>query len=77
MKELDLSIPKRLRIKLAHYPVINWSSIARNALIQRLRDIELMERLKSESELTEEEAIKLGRELKEKVAKIHLKKDTR
>ncbi|MBI5880885.1 hypothetical protein HZB90_02015 [archaeon] len=48
---------------------INWSAVAREAFAEKVQDLELIRRFKAKSTLTEQDAIKLGRELSEKLAK--------
>lgn len=61
MTSLTLSIPKELRQKMEQYPEINWSEIARQAIIKRLELLEKMDKMLSKSKLTEEDALILGR----------------
>ena len=68
MATLTLSIPQELKERMQTYPDINWSAVARKAISQRIEEMELFERIKETSTLTEEDAIRLGRELKERMA---------
>jgi hypothetical protein len=48
------------------YPEINWSQVARRAFRKKLADLNLLKRLNelsSKSELTDKDAIKLGRKV--------------
>lgn len=77
MASLTLAIPRELKIKIVHFSDINWSAIARQAFMQKLRDLEFLEEFKSDSELTEEEALALGRKVSSAAAKKHFKPNKR
>ena len=51
------------------FPEMNWSEVARQAFMQRIKDLEFLKKFKSDSTLTEEEALRLGRELNKNLAK--------
>lgn len=74
MTSVTLEIPKELKEKMEHFSDLNWSAIARQAFMQKLRDLEFLQELKSESELTEEETLALGRKVSSAVAKKYLKR---
>ena len=69
MVSMTLSVPNEIKQRMESFPEINWSEVARQAFKQKLLDLELLERIKSGSELTEEDALSLGRDLKTKLAK--------
>ena len=73
MVNMTLSIPKEIKNKMEVFPEINWSEVARQAFKKKLSDLELLEKIKSESTLDEEEAIRLGRELNKKMAEKYSK----
>jgi hypothetical protein len=70
MTSLTLSVTKELRKKMNQFPEINWSEIARQAIIKRLGLLEKMDKLLSKSELTEEEALRLGRKVNKRISKM-------
>jgi hypothetical protein len=47
---------------------INWSEIARQAIMQKLALLAKMDELLKKSKLTESETIKLGRKVNKKIA---------
>ncbi|MBI2137323.1 hypothetical protein HYU12_02270 [Candidatus Woesearchaeota archaeon] len=55
------------------FPELNWSEVARQAFIQRIRDLEFLKKFKSDSNLTEEDTLRLGRELNKNLAKRYKK----
>ena len=69
MVTMTLAVPKELKDKMESFPEINWSEVARQAFRQKVHDLEILRRFKSESTLTEKEALELGAELNNKLAK--------
>ncbi|MBS3119730.1 hypothetical protein J4475_02810 [Candidatus Woesearchaeota archaeon] len=55
------------------FPEMNWSEVARQAFMQRIKDLEFLRKFKSDSTLTEEDALRLGRELNKNLAKRYKK----
>lgn len=68
MVTMTLSVPNELRHKMEDFPEMNWSEVARQAFLQKIKDLEFLKEFKSKSKLTEKEALKLGRELSKKLA---------
>ncbi|HLG30981.1 MAG TPA: hypothetical protein VI387_12295 [Candidatus Brocadiales bacterium] len=71
MASLTLSIPAELRQKMASFKYINWSEIAREAIIHKIEILEKMNRLLSKSTLTQEDTIKYGRLTNKRIWKKH------
>ena len=69
MTTMTLAVPSELKHKLENFPELNWSEVARQAFMQRINDLEFLKRFKSDSTLTEEDALRLGRELNKSLAK--------
>ena len=72
MANMTLSLPDNFKQKMDKFAWLNWSEIAREAFVKRMRQLELLEKLDkdfSKSELTDEDCINLGRELREKIWK--------
>ena len=69
MTNLTLSIPDDLKVKMNHFPEINWSEVARQAIREKTRVLEQMQQLLSRSTLTEQDALKIGREIKRRMWK--------
>ena len=55
--------------KMRKHTELKWSDIARQAFEKKLREIELAEKLLGKSELTEEDAERIGHEVKAKMRK--------
>ena len=66
MASLTLSIPNEIKKKMADFKYINWSEIARTAILEKIEVLEKMDRLLTQSRLSEKETIDYGRRLKKK-----------
>jgi hypothetical protein len=69
MVNITLSVPGELKGRMDSFAEINWSAVAREAFDEKIRDLELIKKFKSKSTLTEEDTLKLGRELNKRLAK--------
>jgi len=74
MVTLTLAVPTELKQKMDSFPEMNWSEIARQAFSQKLKDLEFLRKFKEKSTLTEEDALRLGRELNKNLAKKYTKR---
>lgn len=74
MVNLTLAVPKEMKSEMDAFPEINWSEVARQAIARKLRDLRFLRKLRSESDLTEEDAIDLGRKVNRALAKRYLEK---
>jgi len=72
MVTMTLAVPNELKHKMEEYPEINWSEVARQAFKQKLMDLDFLKGFKEKSTMTEEEAMKLGKELNKELAKRYL-----
>lgn len=64
MSSLTLAIPEALRREMKDFRYINWSEVARAAIIDKLEFLKKMNQLLSKSTLTEDDTIKYGRMVK-------------
>jgi len=64
MTTLTLSISDQLKKKMKKFTYINWSDVARTAILDKINLLEKMDRLLAKSDLSEEDSIKLGRSIK-------------
>lgn len=71
MTNMTLSLPEDLHEIMRKYKEIKWSEIARQALWEKARKLELMDKLLSKSKLTEEDALEIGRKVNKEIAKKH------
>ena len=70
---MTLAVPSELKNKMETFPEMNWSEVARQAFMQRIKDLEFLKKFKSDSTLTEEDALRLGRKLNKNLAKRYKK----
>lgn len=68
MVSITLSVPEEMKDEMEEFPEINWSEVARQSIDEKLQELRFLEEFKKESDLTEEEAVKLGRRLNEELA---------
>ncbi len=71
MVNMTLAIPEDLNQLIKKHAEIKWSEVARQALWKQARKIELMDKILSNSKLTEEDAIEIGAKINLEVAKKH------
>jgi hypothetical protein len=74
MTTMTLAVPSELKQKMDTFPEMNWSEVARQAFMQRVRDLEFLKKFKENSTMTEEDALRMGRELNKGLAKRYAKK---
>jgi len=70
MVSVSFTISDELRAKMEKFPWINWSGIAREDAIrqeEKTRLFDELEELTKDSTLTDEDCLKLGRLVKEKI----------
>ncbi len=71
MATMTLSIPNDLYAVIKHHNEIKWSVIARNAMWEYARRIQLVDRILEKSELTEKDAAEIGKLVKKSIRKQH------
>lgn len=71
MASLTLSVPEELRQKMASFKYINWSEVARSAIISKLQVLERMDKLLSKSTLNHKDTIKYGQMINKRIWKKH------
>ncbi len=71
MTNMTLAIPDELHKTMKRYKDIKWSEVARKAMLEKARKLELMDKLLAKSELTEEDAERIGHKIKHGIAKRH------
>lgn len=71
MANLTLAIPNELKVKMNRFPEINWSEVARQAIVEKTETLGKMQRLLGKSALKEAEALTLGQKIKQRVWKRH------
>ena len=71
MPNITLAVPRELKLKMDRFKEINWSEVARQAIIQKTRLMEQMNRLLSKSKLDTADIDLYAQEIKKRVLKKH------
>ncbi len=71
MVNMTLAVPDDLYRIMRKHREIKWSEIARQAIWDYARKLELMDSILSKSKLTEEDALEIGKKIKHEIAKKH------
>lgn len=66
---MTISVPEELKSKMRVFPEMNWSAVARKAIVERIRLLEKMNKQLAKSKISEEDTIALGRKVKHAVSK--------
>ena len=69
MPNLTIAIPEELRKKLSEFRIINWSEVAREAFERKIIQLKILESFSKDSELTQEDALRLGKKVNEALSK--------
>ena len=72
MVSITLSMPEDVKKKMDEFAWLNWSALAREAFLKRIRQLEILEKFEKDfekSKLTDKDCIRLGRKLKEDMLK--------
>lgn len=71
MTNMTLAVPEELHRVMKKHKEVKWSEVARQALFDKAKKLEFMDKLLSKSELTEEDAESIGRKIKKELARRH------
>ena len=63
MVNITLSIPEDLKKEMEKFPEINWSEVARDSIKKKIAQLTFLKGFKIDSDITVEEALKLGQEV--------------
>lgn len=69
MGNMTLAVPDELQRRMKQHTELKWSDVARQAFEKKLKEIEIVERILSKSELTEEDAERIGNKIKGRIRK--------
>lgn len=69
MSNITVSVPEELKRKMEAFKIMNWSEVAREAFMQKIADLEFLREFKSKSDMTQEDALRLGRKINRSLAK--------
>jgi hypothetical protein len=71
MVSITLSVPAELKKEMDAFNEINWSAVAREAITRKIIMLKKFREFARESEMTEEDALVLGRKVSIAVARRH------
>ena len=71
MTNMTLAIPEDLHKIMRKHKHIKWSEVARQAIKDQARKLDLMDKLLAKSELSEQDAERIGHKIKHAIAKKH------
>jgi len=71
MTNMTLAIPEDLYKLIRKYNQIKWSEIARQAMWNEAKKLDLLNKLLANSELTEKDAERIGNKIKKEIARKH------
>lgn len=71
MTNMTLAIPEELHEIMKKHKLIRWSEVARQAMWDKAKKLELMDKLLEKSKLTEKDAEEIGHKIKRGIAERH------
>ena len=66
---ITISIPPELYRIMKKHKEIKWSEIARRAMWEYARKLEILDELLKNSEITDDDAVEIGKKIKEGIAR--------
>jgi hypothetical protein len=64
LANVTLAVPEELRRIMKSHPEIKWSEVARQAMWEYAKKLEMMDEVTRKSRLTERDALEVGRTIK-------------
>ncbi|MBI2147898.1 hypothetical protein HYU19_05530 [Candidatus Woesearchaeota archaeon] len=71
MTNMTLAVPEDLHTIMEKHKEIRWGEVARQAIWEKARKLEILDKILSKSKLTEEDAEEIGHKIKKEMAKRH------
>ncbi len=71
MTNMTLAVPEDLHEIMQKHKEIKWSEVARQAMWEKARKFELMDKILSKSKFTEKDTLEMGRKVNKDIAKKH------
>ncbi len=68
---MTLAVPDDLKRSMDRFSIINWSAVAREAFVEKINSLKLLETITKDSKLTEKDIEELGAKIKAGIAKAH------
>ncbi|MBU1204157.1 MAG: hypothetical protein KKG60_03770 [Nanoarchaeota archaeon] len=69
MANISVSIPQDVKEIMNQSKLINWSKVVRIAILKKAHELAFLKSFASESELTEKDALELGKKVNKEVSK--------
>ena len=69
MVNVTFAVDAKTKQRMDNFRDINWSAVARTAVEKRVGELEFLENVTKNSELTELDAVQLGKRIKASMAK--------
>ena len=74
MPTLTLAIPKDLKEEMESLPELNWSEIARAAILEKINEYKIFKAIVAKSKLTQRDALQIGKKVNEGLYREYKKK---
>ncbi|MCL4379225.1 MAG: hypothetical protein M1160_00090 [Candidatus Marsarchaeota archaeon] len=71
MPNITISVSEELYKTIKQHRQIRWSEVARRAMLIYAQKLAVLDKLTKDSELTEADAISIGKKIKKGIAKRH------
>jgi hypothetical protein len=71
MTNMTFAVPEELMRLMKKHKDIRWAEVAREAIWSKAKKLEIMDKLLANSELTEKDALEIGRKINKGIAKRH------
>ena len=72
MVNITIAVPENLKDELKKHKEVNWSEVARKAIIERIETLRLAEKLASKNKLSEKDVMDFSEKIKSLATKRFL-----
>lgn len=73
LANVTLAVPEELRKIMKSHPEIKWSEVARQAMWEYAKRLELVDEITKKSKLTERDVLEIGKTIKNELAERYTK----
>ena len=77
MTEESVKVPDDLQSKMDQFPDFDWNELIRKTIEDRVTILEKFDRITAKSDLTEQDAIEIGKKMNQDALTKYLKRRTR
>lgn len=63
MANITLAVPDELHVRMKEFSEIRWSEVVRKSIEQKVKDLEMLEKITAKSRLTEKDAKNLSKKI--------------